>query len=188
MRKSRPIADSDPPVIRSSELPATAVAIVAAEAADIPQVERLAREIWRRHYPGIITHEQIDYMLARGYSRAALMRYLTEADAGLALARRGEPTVGFVGWYKLAPENTMKLDKLYVLPEHHGEGIGRVLIEHVVAHARAARCGAVKLNVNRKNVRAVGIYERCGFGISERGDFPIGNGFVMEDFVMVRNI
>lgn len=167
---------------------ATPVAIVAAAAADIPLVRDLACEIWHRHYPGIISGAQIEYMLAQGYAPDALMKFLTTPDAGIALAQRGAPAVGFVAWYPLDGGDAMKLDKLYVLPEHHGMGIGRMLIEHVVARARGARCRFVTLNVNRGNARAVGAYERCGFTIRERGDFPIGNGFVMEDFVMARDI
>jgi GNAT superfamily N-acetyltransferase len=185
--KSRPIAKRVRPSTRLNESLATPVVIVAAEATDIPLVGRLARDIWHRHYPGIISREQIDYMLASGYSHEALLRYLTEPGAGLALARRGAPAVGFIGWYRLDAD-TMKLDKLYVLPEHHGEGIGRALIEHVVARARDAGCPMVKLNVNRRNTPAIEAYERCGFAIRERGDFPIGDGFVMEDFVMVRSV
>jgi GNAT superfamily N-acetyltransferase len=169
-------------------LPALPVAIVAARAADLPLVTRLALEIWHRHYPGIITVAQIDYMLARSYSREALGEYLARDAAGLALALHEQTPVGFVGWYPLDPPGTMKLDKLYVLPEHHGAGIGRALIEHVVAKARAAACTAVTLNVNRGNVGSIRAYERCGFAISERGDFPIGNGYVMEDFIMVREL
>ena len=57
-----------------------------------------------------------------------------------------------------------------------------------MAWARAAGTRAVKLNVNRGNVRAIAAYERCGFAIRESGDFPIGDGFVMEDYIMVRDI
>jgi ribosomal protein S18 acetylase RimI-like enzyme len=164
------------------------ITIASASADDIGVVQTLAHEIWHRHYPGIITRAQIDYMLARGYAREALMQYLTTPNAGLALALRGSATVGFVGWYPLEPTRTMKLDKLYVLPEHHGAGIGRALIEHVVAQARGAGCSDVTLNVNRANTSSIRAYERCGFAIRERGDFPIGNGFMMEDYVMVREL
>lgn len=167
---------------------ATLITITPATAGDIALVQRLADEVWRRHYPGIIANDQIDYMLALGYSRQALMNYLAQADAGLALATRLQSAVGFVAWCRPGAGSLMKLDKLYVLPQHHGEGIGRVLIEHVVTRASAAGCAAVTLNVNRRNVRAIGAYERCGFAIRERGDFPIGNGFVMEDFIMVRDV
>ena len=167
---------------------APAVTIAAAGAGDIVAIQALAHEIWHRHYPGIISRAQIDYMLARGYNDEALGRYLTTIGSGLALAIRDEDAVGFIGWYRIEARPALKLDKLYVRPEHHGEGIGRLLIEHVVAKARAADCTAVTLNVNRNNTNAVRAYERCGFAIRERGDFPIGNGFVMEDFIMEREL
>ena len=169
-------------------MPALSVASAAACRADLPLVARLAHEIWHRHYPGISPVAQIDYMLARSYSREALTDYLTRDAAGLALAMHDETAVGFVGWYPLEAPGTMKLDKLYVLPEHHGAGIGRALIEHVIREARAAACRAVTLNVNRGNAGSIRAYERCGFVITESGDFPIGNGYVMEDYIMVRQL
>ena len=164
---------------------AAAFAIVPGRADDIPLVQRLADQVWREHYPGILTGAQIDYMLARGYSRDALMRFITERDAGLALARIDGDAAGFAAWYRPEPV-AMKLDKLYVLSRHHGAGAGRALIEHVADVARNAGCERLTLNVNRDNAKAIRAYERCGFEIRARGDFPIGEGFVMEDFIMVR--
>jgi GNAT superfamily N-acetyltransferase len=152
---------------------------------EIAIIQALADDIWHRYYPGIISAEQIDYMLAHGYSHHALMRFVTQADAGLALAEVDGRPVGFAAWYRVN-DGTTKLDKLYVLPERHGSGIGRALIEYVAASARAWGASALTLNVNRNNAGAIRAYERCGFAIRERGDFPIGNGFVMEDYVMTR--
>lgn len=163
----------------------SAVTIEPAAAARIPLVQQLAHEIWHQHYPAILSAAQIDFMLERGYSHAALLRFVEERDAGLALAKLEGDAVGFAAWYRVDP-STMKLDKLYVRPRHHGAGIGRALIEHVAAKARAAGCGSLTLNVNRQNASAIAAYERCGFAIRERGDFPIGGGFVMEDFIMLR--
>jgi GNAT superfamily N-acetyltransferase len=163
------------------------VTIIAAQAAHIPLVQALAAHIWRRHYPGIISAEQIEYMLERGYAHDALLRFVTDEGAGLALARMDDEPAGFAAWYRSDVE-TMKLDKLYVLPQFHGTGIGRALIEHVAAQACAAGCRSLTLNVNRGNASAVRAYEHCGFAIRDRRDFPIGNGFVMEDFIMVREL
>ena len=161
--------------------------ISAAQPAQIPRVQRLAREIWHRHYPSILGVAQIDYMLDRGYSDDALLRFLEERDAGLAIAGCAGEDVGFAAWYRVDPA-TMKLDKLYVLPQRHRAGVGRALIEHVAECAREVGCSLLTLNVNRGNVQAIRAYEHCGFSISERGDFPIGGGFVMEDFIMVRGL
>ena len=157
-----------------------------ADLTDLSTVMRLAHEIWHRHYPGIITVEQIDYMLSVGYSREALSAYVTDPTRGLVIAERNGTPLGFCAWYPPGQPATMKLDKLYVLPEMHGQGIGRTLIEHVARVARGAGCRTLVLNVNRNNVDSVRAYERCGFTIRETGDFPIGNGFVMEDYVMAR--
>ncbi len=75
-----------------------------------------------------------------------------------------------------------------MLPECHRHGIGRALIEHVTSCARTASCAALMLNVNRNNASSIRAYERCGFAITGRGDFPIGGGFVMEDFIMTRKL
>ena len=163
------------------------VTVAAADATHIPLVQDLAERVWRQHYAGILSAGQIDYMLDRGYAHDALLRFVSEGDAGLALALRDGEAVGFAAWYRLGPP-TMKLDKLYVLPRHHRGGVGRALIEHVVAKARDAACTCITLNVNRHNALAVRVYERCGFAVRDRGDFPIGNGFVMEDFIMVREL
>lgn len=171
------------------------VAISTAGPDDIDAVRRLAHEIWHRHYPGIITAEQIEYMLERGYSREALIRFVAHDEAGgapedrgIALARVGEVPVGFVAWCPADTRGVMKLERLYILPEYHGKGIGRALIEHVVERARAAACRRMTLNVNRNNTGSIRVYERCGFAIAGQGDFPIGGGFVMEDFIMEREL
>jgi ribosomal protein S18 acetylase RimI-like enzyme len=161
--------------------------ITAAQAAQIPTVQRLAREIWHTHYPSIIDVAQIDYMLDRGYSHEALLRFVEARDAGLALAGTPDGVIGFAAWYRV-DATASKLDKLYVLPQRHRAGIGRALIEHVVGHAEAAGSKSLTLNVNRGNTMAIRAYERCGFTIRARGDFPIGGGFVMEDFIMVREL
>ena len=158
--------------------------IVAATTADIPLVQDLAHRIWHRHYPGIITVEQIDYMLARGYATAALAGFIARAGAGLAIARADGEPVGFAAWHRADETATTKLDKLYVLPEHQGRGVGRRLIEHVEAAARADGAHALVLNVNKHNAKSISAYVRCGFDVRREVVVDIGNGFVMDDYVM----
>src|SRR5689334_9617382 len=150
------------------------LAIRRADSSDLATVMHLAHEIWHRHYPGIITVEQIDYMLARGYSHEALSAYVTDPTRGLVVAEYDAGPVGFCAWYPPREPATMKLDKLYVLPAMQRKGVGRALIEHVARAARMAGCRTLILNVNRNNVDAVRAYEHCGFTIRESGDFPIG--------------
>lgn len=161
-------------------------AIVPAVAADLPVVQRLAHEIWHRHYPGIITTEQIDYMLARGYALPALAKFLGASGAGLLLATADGTAVGFAAYLPAAEPATTKLDKLYVLPQYHGAGLGRRLIDAVAAAARLEKSATLILNVNKHNASAIRAYERCGFAIRDAVVVDIGGGHVMDDYVMAR--
>lgn len=170
-------------------MPASAdIRIIAATAADLPAVAELAGAIWRKYYPGIITPEQIEYMLARGYALEALERFITEESAGLDLLYVGHKLTGFAAYYRPGPAPELKLDKLYVRPEFHGRGCGSRLIARAEAAASAAGCDTLILNVNKYNTSAIRAYEKNGFAVREAVVVDIGGGFVMDDYVMVKRV
>jgi ribosomal protein S18 acetylase RimI-like enzyme len=163
-----------------------ALSIIAATEDDLAAVAELAGVIWRRHYPGIITQEQIEYMLALGYSRAALRRFLDAEGAGLDVARVGDRLAGFGAYYRLDGTQELKLDKLYVHQDFHGRGVGSRLIATAEGAARGQGCSALVLNVNKRNGQAIRAYERNGFTIREGVVVDIGGGFMMDDYVMAK--
>lgn len=164
------------------------VAIAAAAADEIAIVQQLADTIWRRHYPSIISEAQIDYMLGRGYTHEALAAFVGRVDRGLLLARVAGGAVGFAAWHLDAGSGEAKLDRLYVLPAYQREGIGGALIARVEGDARAAGASTLILNVNKRNTQAIAAYTRHGFAVREAVVVPIGEGFVMDDFVLARPI
>jgi len=162
--------------------------IVAGTRDDIPAVRRLADVVWRAYYPGIVPLQQIDYMLARGYSDDALAKFVRDEGAGLALARVGGGLVGFAAWHRAGEPATAKLDKLYVSTSLHGRGIGRVLIAHAEEAARRDGARTLILNVAKRNVKAIAAYQACGFSTREATVIDIGNGFFMDDYVMAKGL
>lgn len=153
---------------------------------DLPLVAELARRIWQQHYPGIITRAQIDYMLERGYSEAALAPFTHDQGAGLALVHVDYDPAGFAAWLRAGEPATTKLDKLYVMPEVQRHGIGKQLMAHVEQAARADGASTLILNVNKRNEAAIAFYQRCGFAVREAVVVDIGGGFVMDDYVMAK--
>jgi len=162
--------------------------VARAAESDLAAVAELARVIWRKHYPGIISHEQIEYMLALGYSLDALRRFITDEGAGLDLAYVGEKLAGFAAYYRPGLPDELKLDKLYVHQDFHGRGVGRSLIASTEAAAMAQRRTTLILNVNKHNVQAIRAYERNGFLVREAVVVDIGSGFVMDDYVMAKRL
>jgi len=168
------------------ELPS--IRIVAAAEADLPRVAELAGVIWRKHYPGIITPEQIEYMLGLGYSREALRRFIVEEGAGLDLAYVANRLAGFAAYYRADPHDELKLDKLYVHQDYHGRGVGSRLIARVEAMATTQGRPTLILNVNKHNALAIRAYERNGFAVRESVVVDIGGGFLMDDYVMAKTL
>lgn len=169
-------------------MPPPDITIVRAVPEQLPDVQRLAGVIWRAHYRGIISEAQIEYMLTRGYALDALAEFLGAADRGLELATVDGVLAGFAAWYVTDDPATAKLDKLYVLPSRQRLGLGGRLIARVEDLARAAGAATLILNVNKQNVQAIRAYEKHGFACRAAVVVDIGQGHVMDDYVMARRL
>lgn len=155
---------------------------------DAERISALAAEIWWRHYPGIISAAQIEYMLAQRYDPALIRSELKRGDLWWDKLEIGRRIVGFASYFLTATPGEMKLDKLYVHPDWQRRGYGGRLIERVCEQARRAGCSRVVLAVNRNNLSAIAGYRKYGFQVREAVVKDIGGGFVMDDYVMVREI
>lgn len=153
----------------------------------LAEIAQLARRIWREHYPGIISHAQIDYMLLHGYSPQGMQREIAEDGVRYALARCGGNAAGFTAHGPGSDADTLWLDKLYVAAEYRGEGLARALLADAVDHAREIGKQRIRLRVNRRNRGAISAYRRLGFRIEATDIKDIGGGFVMDDYVMSRS-
>lgn len=153
-----------------------------ASKSDISVIFDLAVKIWRKHYPSIITNVQIEYMLEKMYSKESLAQQMDDGDV-FWLAFEHEIPIGYLSYNSLGNGDYF-LNKFYVDVDRHRKGIGKQLFDYVFSHLTDAR--AIRLTVNRKNHTAINYYFKNGFIIEEVKDFDIGDGFEMNDFVMLK--
>ena len=73
-------------------------------------------------------------------------------------------------------------------PELHGRGLGSQLLKHGEDEARRLGARRLILAVNKRNARAITAYQRNGFGVVESVMADIGVGFVMDDFIMAKDL
>jgi diamine N-acetyltransferase len=164
-------------------LPASsAVEIVPLAPSELDAVCRLARRIWQDTYPGIISQQQIDAMLADRYSPQAILAQLDDPRHIWLIALCGKIPTGFAHAY--LEDDACKLDKLYVDPSRQRYGVGGALFDAIRGFALQHRMQRLWLQVNRHNTRAISAYRKYGFEIVEAREFDIGDGFVMDDYVM----
>src|SRR5438093_2655307 len=77
--------------IQSFRLLPEVITILPATLEDIPTLRALAHRIWHEYYPGIISGEQIDYMLARMYDATTIRREMANGVAWDLVRSQTEP-------------------------------------------------------------------------------------------------
>jgi GNAT superfamily N-acetyltransferase len=146
-------------------------------------ITALAHQIWPDAFKDILTPAQIAYMLDWMYSPKTLAEQMNKGHQFYVLENESGH-IGFLGIQPNYPvEDFLKIHKLYVLQSEQGKGFGKLLIEHAVSVARDHKIPAITLNVNRFN-KAVHFYKSLGFRIAIEEDIDIGQGYLMEDYVM----
>ncbi len=148
-------------------------------------IRTLAIQIWHKVYTDIITPQQLDYMLTMMYSHESLQYQIEKQHHIFLIAYEDNDPVGFAAYFPkddISP-TIYRLDKIYVLPERHGKGIGKKIIEHIISIIKNEGTCLLELNVNRKN-KAISFYKKLGFMIIKEVDNPIGEGYFMNDYVM----
>jgi diamine N-acetyltransferase len=162
--------------------------VVEATTEDMPSIAALASVVWRAHYPGIIPRAQIEYMLVRMYSLSTMRMEVSDQGVHYERLLIRDELVGFAAYGPTEAVGLFKLHKLYLHPDHQRRGLGRRLLIHCLSRARVLGASRMTLQVNKQNGSAVEIYRRSGFRIVEEAVVDIGGGFVMDDFIMVKDL
>ena len=147
-------------------------------------LRELAATIWHEHYAHIISSAQIAFMLGERFSDAGLEQLAEDPSYELAMLWSGEQAVGYCGSGPADDTSLFKLGQLYLLGHLRGQGLGQLMLSHVEQRAQGAGASTLVLQVNKRNTLAIAFYRRQGFTVREAAVFDIGNGFVMDDYVM----
>lgn len=162
--------------------------LVRAQLKDIETIQGLADVAFRDTYKDIHAPYQTEYMLNMMYSAESLNEQICGQGKDFFLIEDGETIVGYASLERDGMATTGKplfhLQKIYLLPVHHHKGYGKKAFVALTDYAKAIAPEGfrLELNVNRYN-KAVGFYEAMGMRRDREGDFEIGNGFYMNDYI-----
>lgn len=158
--------------------------LIKATEKDIPVIKAIADEVWPKTFAEILSPKQIAYMMDMMYSEEALKEQINALHHHYLLAKENENYWGYLSYetnYK--GKSWTKIHKIYVSSAAQGKGIGRFLIDAVARIAWENNNTELSLNVNRFN-KALNFYKKLGFEVIGTEDIDIGNGFLMEDYIM----
>lgn len=151
---------------------------------DLLIIEKLADTIWREHYISIIGLAQVDYMLEK-YQSVEAMKVQLKNQIYYYLILFDKIHVGYISFKKNT--DAIFLSKIYVLQSFRGKKIGKVAMSFVENTSRQMGFRKIVLTVNKFNENSIKAYEKLGFINVESMVTDIGNGFVMDDFKMVKS-
>ena len=156
---------------------------------DISGLQADARAIWLERYTDIISQEQIEYMLNWMYSKDIIEREIEHENINYYFIFHDGIKLGFcsMGPYPDVAGRA-KLHKLYLYPKFHGKGFGSTSLLKVCSLAQKQGYDSICLNVNKNNLSAIKAYERNGFTKEKSVVNDIGNAYVMDDYVMLKEL
>lgn len=148
---------------------------------EISMLAALAREIWNQHFVPIIGQSQVDYMLKKYQSEQAITKQISEGMQ-YCLVKDGSENVAYCGFKK--DGERLFLSKLYVRHDYRRKGLSKIMLKAAEDYAAENRLRAVYLTVNKHNDDTIAIYKHLGFETIDSVVTDIGNGFVMDDYIM----
>jgi ribosomal protein S18 acetylase RimI-like enzyme len=155
---------------------------------DVLLINELAHRIWPIAYKNIISADQMEYMLDLIYSPSSLKKQIKSLAHKFVIVYNDKRPVGFASYCKkLKSTDTFKLHKVYILQSEHGKGMGKLVLENIIADIQPNGAKFLELNVNRNN-KAVEFYKKLGFRIIAEEDIDIDNGYFMNDYIMRKKL
>ncbi len=151
----------------------------------ITTVSCLAKSIWFEHYSTILSEGQIEYMVNRFQSKKAISAQIEEGYQYFIVEYEGENAGYFA--ISIAEENVF-LSKLYVDKKHRKKGIARHVTDFLCSIGLRDGCKKIWLTVNRNNHGSITAYQALGFRSTRAQTVDIGEGYVMDDYVMEKDI
>lgn len=154
--------------------------VTKAKVEDALIIHDLVHQIYYPTYKDILSKEQIEFMLDKSYTIAALQASMN-SNQDFYLLKEGEEFLGFMA-LSVNTAKVLRIEKLYLLPEMQGKGCGKLLIDFAQDIAKNTGLSTIELNVNRGN-NAYYFYLKQGFKVTQEIDIPY-YGYILDDYVM----
>ncbi|MEZ4802416.1 MAG: GNAT family N-acetyltransferase [Gelidibacter sp.] len=145
--------------------------------------EKLAHKIWNQHYVPIIGQAQVDYMIEKFQNADAFLKQINEGYC-YYLISYDHSYCGYLALVSDTKNKKMMISKIYVDADYRGFGLGEKLMDFALKEAKKKEFKTLWLTVNKNNTNSIEWYKKRGFEIKESIQIDIGNGFIMDDYLM----
>jgi len=149
---------------------------------EIKKLAELASSIWHEYWTIILSPEQIDYMVENFQSEYAIKNQYKNENYTYYFISENDKNIGYFGISE--KENYLFLSKLYISKDYRHKGIGKKAFEKIKEIAESKNYKTIQLTVNKHNKNTISAYNKWGFKTINSVVTDIGEGFVMDDYIM----
>ncbi len=147
----------------------------------IQEIADLASTIWHEHFTPIIGKQQVEYMLEKFQSSPALKAQIRAGYEYFQILS-GSEFCGYCGVHQ--EESSLFLSKLYIKKEARSRHLSTKTLLQLKALCLERKLSSIWLTCNKYNTNTLSIYEHLGFHVIRSQVTDIGNGYVMDDYVL----
>jgi GNAT superfamily N-acetyltransferase len=175
-----------------------AVRVVTTGSVDAEELAALAARTFPLACPPATAPENIASFIDTNLSAERFAEYLADPQHAILTAQQDGRIIGYAMLIRGVAEDpdvrraveirpAAELSKMYVLPDYHGAGVSKALMERTLAAGADWGVRCVWLGVNQGNQRAQRFYAKSGFKINGTRTFQVG-ARREDDYVMVREV
>ncbi|MCU0384228.1 MAG: GNAT family N-acetyltransferase [Cyclobacteriaceae bacterium] len=162
---------------------------------DVLTLKKVSVETFIETFAATNTREDLDNYLRDSFSIEKLLSELSNPGSQFFLISETS-SYKVAGYLKLntgnaqnefTSENSLEIERIYVLHEFHGKGVGQALLNFSIAKAIQFKKEFIWLGVWENNERAKAFYFKNGFAIIGKHTFVLGSD-KQTDLLMKRAI
>lgn len=147
---------------------------------DVEQLQKIARQTFFEAFSAGNTEENMTKYLQENLSIKNLSIELEDKNSEQYFAMLEGNVIGYLklnfgqSQTELKENNSLEIERIYVLKEFHGKNIGQELYQKALDSAREKNADYVWLGVWEENPRAISFYKKNGFVEFDKHIFKLG--------------
>ena len=148
---------------------------------DIYRLQQIGRQTFLEAFSNGNTEENMVTYLEESFSMIKLRVELEDNNSEFYFAELDNTIIGYLklNWGKsqteIQDENTLEIERIYVLKDFYGKNIGQLLLQKAIDIAVQKKVNYVWLGVWEENLRAINFYKKNGFSEFSKHVFLLGN-------------
>lgn len=148
---------------------------------EIDQIQKISKQTFYETFSRVNTEENMAKYLTDKLSAEILSIELNNKNSEFYFAISGGEIIGYLklnsgqSQTELNDIKSLEIERIYVLKEFHGKGVGQLLYQKAIQRAQETGLDSVWLGVWEENPRAISFYKKNGFVEFDKHIFRLGD-------------